>query len=100
MATRKPHIETLYKTKNEEFNISFIWKTPDIEAGATISSCVVSVIPATGLTLYGSVVIDVPNNKTTQMIKAGIVGGIYRVAFRITTSAAQVFEAFWDVHII
>jgi hypothetical protein len=100
MATRKPHIETIYKTKNEKFNISFTWKTPDIEAGATIASCVASVIPATGLTLTGAVVIDVDNNKTTQMIDAGIIGGIYRVAFKITTSAGQSFEAFWDVHVI
>ena len=99
MASRKPHIETIFKTKNEEFFLRFTWKTPDIEAGATISSCAVSVAP-TGLTLQGSVVIDVDANRTAQMIKAGTVGGIYRVCFKITTSAAQVFEAFWDVHII
>lgn len=100
MATRKPHIETIYKTKNEEFNIAFVWTTPDIEAGATIVACSASVIPAAGLTLQGSVVIDAPNNKTTQFIKAGIVGGVYRITFKITTSSGQMFEAFWDVHII
>lgn len=100
MATRKPHIETIFKTKNEEFDITFIWTTPDIEAGATIASCAVSVVPATGLTLEGAVVIDAALNKTSQKIKAGIVGGVYRVAFLITTTGAKKFEAFWDVHII
>lgn len=99
MASRKPHREAVTKTKNEEFYLRYTWKTPDIEAGATIQACVVTSAPA-GLTLDGIPVIDAPNNRTSQKIKAGKVGGKYEVKFQISTDAGEKWEAFWDVSII
>jgi hypothetical protein len=76
------------KSVAERFPVGFRYTSDKIDAGQTISSCVVAITP-TGLTAIGSPVIS--SNIVTQAISGGTSHAEYSMVFTTTLSDATVY---------
>ena len=78
------------KKPDEQFSIGFEYISPDLEEGATIASCVVSISPSGGLVVDGSPIVEA--TKVSQVVKEGTDGIEYWVTFKTTTSGGHIYE--------
>ena len=83
-------IPIVIKKPDEKFSIGFEYISPDLEEGATIASCEVSISPSGGLVVDGSPVVEA--TKVSQVVKEGTDGVEYWVTFKTTTSGGHVYE--------
>jgi len=84
-----PEIE---KRPNEKFAIGLKYLSPDLGAGATILTCIVTISPEEvgGLTKQGSV--DISTDTVSQVVYSGENEKDYNVIFLTTTSEGNIFE--------
>lgn len=89
MNCRVPEIT---KSPNETYPVGFKYLTPDIEEGAYIAGCVVTITPdeTGGLKTSGNVVLE--PEIVSQMITGGNNGEDYKVFFKTTTSGGHIYE--------
>ena len=82
----------LTKRPNEKFPIGLIYESPDLDEGASIISCTITISPTVseGLKVSGSPLID--GNEVSQVVYAGEAGVNYNIVFKVTTSEGNVFE--------
>jgi len=85
-------IPELTKTPDEKFAIGLKYIAPDLTAGATLSSCVVTISPTetSGLEVSGVPVIS--GSQVSQVVMNGVDASEYNVIFKTTTSEGNVFE--------
>jgi len=85
-------IPEITKSPNETYPVGFKYLTPDIDEGAYLVSCVVSIEPSEvgGLALSGNAVIE--PDIVSQMITGGEAGVDYKVFFKTTTSGGHIYE--------
>lgn len=72
----------------EEFQLEFRYTSDRLDAGQTISSCVVTSSPA-GITLNGAATID--GNTVKQFVSGGTAGSEYYLTFTTTLSDGSVY---------
>ena len=81
-------MSSLKKSSTELFPVGFKYASDKLDAGQTISSCVVTITP-TGLTALGSP--SISGNVVTQTISGGTSGAEYSMSFATTLSDATVY---------
>jgi hypothetical protein len=85
-------IPEIVKKPDEKFPIGFKYISPDLEEGATIASCTVTISPSEvgGLAVDGNPVVEA--DKVSQTVQAGKDGSEYYVTFKVTTSGGHIYE--------
>lgn len=76
------------KGTGEKFQVGFRYTSDRLDAGQTISSCVVSISPS-GLTEVGAP--NISNNVVTQIVSGGTAGVEYYMTFTTTLSDGSNF---------
>lgn len=84
---------SIEKKPNEKFPVGFSYSAPDLDDGATISECIVTIASTDSENLLlksGAPIIN--GTEVAQVIYGGKVNFDYVLTFKITTSEDNIYE--------
>lgn len=86
-------IYSVTKKPNEKFPVGFSYSAPDLDSGATITACVVSILTLDeddSLLTSGSPIIN--GAEAAQVVYGGKENFDYILTFKVTTSEDNIYE--------